>query len=80
MVLITGGHMGIRSFIRGIREELFPETLMNKLEELEELDKKLESLKVSKETVVFKKAVENDFYKAVINYCTTKEEKENKNV
>lgn len=69
MVLITGGYMGIRSFIRGIREEIFPVTLINKLEELEELDKKMTNLKVSKETVVFKKTAEVDFYKAVIKYC-----------
>ena len=48
--------MGIRSFIRGIREEIFPETLVSKLEELEELDKKIMNLKVSKDTVVFKKS------------------------
>ena len=68
--------MGIRSFIRGIREEIFPETLINKLEELEELDKKMVTLKLSKETVTFKKAAETDFYKAVINYCDSKETKE----
>ena len=72
--------MGIRSFIRGIREEIFPETLISKLEELEELDKKMSSLKVSKDTVVFKKSAENDFYKAVINYCSDKEEKESNHV
>lgn len=60
--------MSIRTFIRGIREEIFPETLINKLEELEELDKKMTNLKVSKETVVFKKNAEVDFYKAVIKY------------
>ena len=65
--------MGIRSFIRGIREEIFPETLINKLEELEELDKKMVTLKVSKETVTFKKSAETDFYKAVINYVDNKD-------
>ena len=65
--------MGIRSFIRGIREEIFPETLMTKLEELEELDKKMVTLKVSKETVTFKKAAEVDFYKALISYCDNKD-------
>ena len=65
--------MGIRSFIRGIREEIFPETLMTKLEELEELDKKMVTLKVSKETVTFKKSAETDFYKAVINYVDNKD-------
>ena len=68
--------MGIRSFIRGIREEIFPETLISKLEELEELDKKMVTLKLSKETVMFKKSAETDFYKAVINYCDSKENKE----
>ena len=72
--------MGIRTFIRGIREEIFPETLVSKLEELEELDKKMSNLKVSKDTVVFKKSAENDFYKAVINYCSDKEEKESNHV
>ena len=61
--------MGIRSFIRGIREEIFPETLINKLEELEELDKKLSNLKVTKNTVIFKKSAEGDFLKAVLRYC-----------
>ena len=61
--------MGIRTFIRGIREEIFPETLINKLEELEELDKKLSNLKVTKNTVIFKKSAENDFLKAVLRYC-----------
>ena len=65
--------MGIRTFIRSIREEIFPETLINKLEELEELDKKMGALKLSKETVVFKKAAEIDFYKAVINYVENKD-------
>ena len=72
--------MGIRSFIRGIREEIFPETLISKLEELEELDKKMVTLKLSKETVMFKKSAETDFYKAVINYCSDKEEKESNHV
>ena len=61
--------MGIRTFIQGIREEIFPETLLTKLEELEELDKKLANLKVTKETVVLKKTAEVDFYKAIIAYC-----------
>ena len=65
--------MGIRTFIRSIREEIFPETLINKLEELEELDKKMVTLKVTKETVVFKKSAETDFYKAVINYVENKD-------
>lgn len=65
--------MGIRTFIRSIREEIFPETLMSKLEELEELDKKMVTLKVTKETVVFKKSAETDFYKAVINYVENKD-------
>ena len=73
MVLTEGEHMGIRTFIRGIREEIFPETLINKLEELEELDKKMITLKLSKETVIFKKAAETDFYKAVLNYVGDKE-------
>ena len=73
MVLIPGGYMGIRTFIRSIREEIFPETLMSKLEELEELDKKMVTLKVTKETVVFKKSAETDFYKAVINYVENKD-------
>ena len=72
--------MGIRSFIRGIREEIFPETLISKLEELEELDKKMSSLKVSKDTVVFKKSAENDFLKAVMHFCEDKEEKESNHV
>ena len=61
--------MGIRTFIRGIREEIFPETLINKLEELEELDKKLSNLQVTKNTVIFKKSSESDFLKAVLRYC-----------
>lgn len=72
--------MSIRSFIRGIREEIFPETLVNKLEELEELDKKMVTLKLSKETVVFKRSTETDFYKAVLRYCDDREAKENSNV
>ena len=68
--------MGIRSFIRGIREEIFPETLVSKLEELEELDKKMSNLKVSKDTVVFKKSAENDFLKAVMHFCEDREDKE----
>lgn len=65
--------MGIRSFIRGIREEILPETLSNQLEELEELEDKLKSLKLTKKTVVFKKTAEVDFYKAVIKFCEEKE-------
>lgn len=71
--------MGIRTFIRGIREEIFPETITDKLEELEELDSKLRSLKVSKETVKFTKLAENDFLKAVLKYCEETEDKETKN-
>ena len=65
--------MGIRSFIRSIREEILPETLSNQLEELEELEDKLKSLKLTKKTVVFKKTAEVDFYKAVIKFCEEKE-------
>lgn len=61
--------MGIRTFIRGLREEILPETLINQLEELEELDNKLRSFKVSGETVKFKIQAENDFLKAVMKYC-----------
>ena len=68
--------MGIRAFIQGIREEIFPETLINKLEELEELDKKLANLKVTKETVVLKKNAEIDFYKAIITYCDNRPKSE----
>ena len=68
--------MGIRSFIRGIREEIFPETLVSKLEELEELDKKIMNLKVSKDTVVFKKSAENDFLKAVLHFCEDRDARE----
>ena len=71
--------MGIRTFIRGIREEIFPETLMTKLEELEELDKKMVSLRISKDTVKFKKEAEVDFYKAMVRYCERVEEKEREN-
>lgn len=66
--------MGIRSFIRSIREEILPETLSNQLEELEELEDKLKSLKLTKKTVVFKKTAEVDFYKAVIKFCEEKEQ------
>ena len=70
--------MGIRSFIRSIREEILPETLSSQLEELEELEDKLTTLKLTKKTVVFKKTAEVDFYKAVIKFCEEKEkEKEN---
>ena len=65
--------MGIRSFIRSIREEILPETLSSQLEELEELEDKLNSLKLTKKTVVFKKTAEVDFYKAVIKLCEEKE-------
>ena len=70
--------MGIRSFIRSIREEILPETLSSQLEELEELEDKLTTLKLTKKTVVFKKTAEVDFYKAVIKFCEEREkEKEN---
>ena len=65
--------MGLRSFIKGIREEILPETLTSQLEELEELDSKLRTLKVSSETVKFKKLAENDFLKAVMKYCENAE-------
>ena len=66
--------MGIRTFIRSLREEIFPETLINKLEELEELDKKMVNLKVTVGTVRFKKAAEGDFLKAVLQYCEDNKE------
>ena len=69
MVLTIGEHMGIRTFIRGLREEILPETLTSQLEELEELDSKLKTFKVSGETVKFKIQAENDFLKAVLHHC-----------
>lgn len=71
--------MSIRSFIRGIREEILPETVESKLDELEELERRMSNFKVSKDTVIFKKQADVDFYKAVLKYCDSREAKEGSN-